>query len=413
MNSISESVDYSSEVSDETTLESISSDSESETTYESSSEEDRSSSKSKRLTIKTTQNKLTSNKKNSPSVSLEVTRDDTGDGTDLSDIIISKINDKYSEGIYLDMIVVLETKTSYINVTKMCRDIGKETGSTKKINDWKRLASAKELIVHVSETENIPINKLTKIINGGSNTKISGCYIHPLLVPSIASWVDVCFGLKVMRIVNEFANKNALDKKDKLIKTKDNKINTLTKKVDKILKDTAELKKINKSQSGKLKKMRDDTKHIRNNTDILRNELDAKCFNVVVKTQKTKDDNILLIFKKNDQPVPIKSKKNTDQIIEPYFDYYVARTTKQNRKSTIERLQRIYENMNIVMEIKYVPNAIVLWKTITEELAVGRNKKITVNGNGFNLVDGYTQIKLVKDIKRIFNRRLDHADVDD
>ncbi len=45
-------------------------------------------------------------------------------------------------------------------------------------------------------------NKSIKIIKGGVVDIIRGTYVHPLLIPHIASWISPEFAIKVSEIVN-------------------------------------------------------------------------------------------------------------------------------------------------------------------------------------------------------------------
>ena len=154
--------------------------------------------------------------------------------------------------------------------------------------------------------------------------------------------------------------------------------------------------------------LRKDTIHARNNTDIIRDELGKKCFTVVISTGNKNDDNILIIIKKN---IIIVGDDSSEDII--IFEYTIIRSMKLSRNATIEKYRRMYPDMEIVLEIKYVPNAIILWKNIRNELNSGRKPKLDVSRNDFNLCGRYTQQKLVDDIKRIYDYRLKFNDVDD
>ena len=61
--------------------------------------------------------------------------DDIGDGVDLTDIIIDKINNNYSRGRYIDFNVIIMNDNSYINCTKLCRDLSKKKNMVEEKKD--------------------------------------------------------------------------------------------------------------------------------------------------------------------------------------------------------------------------------------------------------------------------------------
>jgi hypothetical protein len=161
--------------------------------------------------------------------------------SNLSEICYQQIKDDYWYGCYLGMRVVMQKSTGFINASKLCIDGGK------RFKNWTRLEHSKEMIKYFEnalQTPNsIPANqvgrfsfetpanenqsfqsltskalKLTNeiqmpdlrkphkcnvyhtVCGGKGDELIRGVYVHPLLIPHIASWVSLQFGHAVSMI---------------------------------------------------------------------------------------------------------------------------------------------------------------------------------------------------------------------
>jgi hypothetical protein len=106
------------------------------------------------------------------------------------------INEKYSTAKYGDFTVTMDMTNGYINATKLCADGGK------RFDNWIRNNGSKELIKEFENVDN-PI-KILITVTGGTNHYLRGTYVHPDLIPHIASWVSTKFACKVSKIINEW-----------------------------------------------------------------------------------------------------------------------------------------------------------------------------------------------------------------
>ena len=96
---------------------------------------------------------------------------------------------------YLNIRVIEDTETGYINATKMCFMYGKtKGGQPKQFRDWKPYNEP--LIKIVARSERILAHLLTVIVDSGIND-IRGTYVHRDLAPHIAMWCSEEFGYKV------------------------------------------------------------------------------------------------------------------------------------------------------------------------------------------------------------------------
>ena len=124
-----------------------------------------------------------------------------------------KINDVYSKAKYAGFDVIMNMETGYINATKLCSDGGKQ------MKNWLRNDCNKELIEYfdkINGGSNLSRHKY-EVKNGTKCNNINGTYVHPKLIPHIASWVSPEFANKVSEIVNNFLIK---EKEDEIRRSK-------------------------------------------------------------------------------------------------------------------------------------------------------------------------------------------------
>ena len=122
----------------------------------------------------------------------------------MNDLIFENINDEYGRGKFGNFNVIIMKKNGYINVTKLCKDGGKE------FRKWRENKNSTEFIEEFSSDVGIPAADFLIVINSGNtNILIRGTYAHPELVPHIASWVSAKFARKVSRIVNDYFGREA------------------------------------------------------------------------------------------------------------------------------------------------------------------------------------------------------------
>ena len=138
-------------------------------------------------------------KKNIPDIDLK-------GNNDIRQLCIVKINNDYSYGKYGEFCVIIKNSNGYMNATKLCNEAGKN------FKHWKTNITSKELIDEVSLWVGIPTHTLMEIPNVPNNLR--GTYVHPDLIPHIASWASPKFAIKVSKIVNEYFIKKAIADKD-------------------------------------------------------------------------------------------------------------------------------------------------------------------------------------------------------
>jgi len=324
------------------------------------------------------------------------------------DIKTKKLKNGFSVGEY-DNIEIYLDKYYFINCSKILRD----TKSNKKISGWTRGKFAKALMKEIAKSLGVFATDLIVVYDNCHND-LRGSYCHPDLIPHLISWISPKFAHKVSKIVNEFMIREKLREKDEIIQNNVKELKNNSDQIKKLSEDVTELLVINKDQTKKITEqsksmalLRKDARSSRKNTEYIIEELDKKCDHVVVNTGNKKDTNILIFYKNNDIPDP----DNTDDDDEIFYDYTAARISRQSRNSQITQYQRSHPNADIILEIKYTPNAIVLWKYIIK-YANKNERNILHTGRNFNLGENYSERKLIKDIKNAHNERFKYDEID-
>uniref|UniRef100_A0A6G6ADU3 KilA-n domain-containing protein n=1 Tax=Borely moumouvirus TaxID=2712067 RepID=A0A6G6ADU3_9VIRU len=333
------------------------------------------------------------------------------DETDMTNIIFERINDEYYWGQYGGFKVIMNSD-GYINVTKLCDEAKTKKGGRKEFRQWRKTDNAQQLMKEISFYAGIPASELFKIITTGNKymTETRGTYAHPQLVPHIASWASTKFGARVSVIVNEYFAKEMLEKHQNLIKKKDDKIDKLSKKIDEQTKSIKEQNKTMKKQDKKIKLLLEKNNELmEQGNEVLGYAKDTnRKINVVVNervplSDEPKNEESFYIVRNNDKP----SKKRDT------YDYKAIRITNKSKSTTMSKYYRNHPNGEIILKIKYTPNAKHLWNACKEKIYI-KDENIEPGNNSFcyfNLCKDYSERQLKKDIMKIHNKRLQTEDL--
>ena len=120
---------------------------------------------------------------------------------EVSRVTFEPINEKYSNARYGEFDVIMDMTTGYINATKLCAQGGK------RFDNWLENKSSRELMKELEDTINLSLENNKKIsisVSCGYYGYLRGRYVHPDLIPHIASWVSSKFAIKVSKIINEW-----------------------------------------------------------------------------------------------------------------------------------------------------------------------------------------------------------------
>ncbi|QRM15719.1 n1r/p28-like protein [Penguinpox virus 2] len=194
---------------------------------------------------------------------------------DFSDLVTREIDQRFCYIKYDTFDLIMMKENGFINATKLCKLGGKE------LYNWRKLDGTKDLIKNVEEINNIwkvkssPSDQKGMIIEvknesrGKHQYEVSGSYVHPDLIPHIASWISSSFAVKVSKIINCYISGKyefKLKEKEEEIRKRENKIDELMdllyKFNDKYDKDTIELKELYKEQRKEAKEHKKQNKEL-------------------------------------------------------------------------------------------------------------------------------------------------------
>ena len=114
----------------------------------------------------------------------------------IGDVVYEKITEGYWYGMYADFKVIIKRENGYVNGTKLCTD------NNKMIKNWLRNAATKILLDKFKEMYPGVLDQI--LIKGGKNVDVRGTYIHPLLIPSLVSWVSPEYTLHINNVINAY-----------------------------------------------------------------------------------------------------------------------------------------------------------------------------------------------------------------
>jgi len=223
--------------------------------------------------------------------------------------------------------------------------------------------------------------------------ELRGTYVHPKLVPHIASWASPEFAIKVSEIVNEFYIQRAIEEKDIIIGQKDAKIDKMAKQINKLLQDSAKAISQNDLLINYARKTTSkvDLLHI-DNIELRELIGDISNQKVVKHPDPTENDSFVIIQNNNKED----NGKN----------FYVIRTLKKSMPSTINKYKQTNKYAKVVLTIDN-PHGINFWKRIGKKYGQNGDKPLLkIKGNNFRLINDCTTHKMIEIVNKIHNERL-------
>lgn len=327
---------------------------------------------------------------------------------DVRNCVIKIIDTKgfFGIGEYLDLkiYVMMENNAEkgyckgYINSTKLCGLVNKE------VKSWFKNDSAKNLIKSFEKalSEETDNELVLKNIRHG-NPELRGSYVHPSLIPHIASWASTDFAFKVSTIIQQFAVSKIIEEKNSIINKKDKSIDQLNKKVNKLLCKQDELLGKNDELLEQNKTMDKTLRRILRENSSLSDKMDNMCDTLfivsntrVVATDRPGDNNMFIVMKNNPDPDDYEEG-------ETFYPYSFARVLKSGYIEKMKNHSIKYPHMKIALKINYTPNSVNLGHRIKNNL----KGKIICKGCNVTLKKGYTEKKFIEDITTIHDERLD------
>ncbi len=301
-----------------------------------------------------------------------------------------KIDNVYSKAKYADFDVTMNMETGYINATKLCNDGGK------KFFKWNENAGNKELIKYFEENHGSPNLEGHKyeVRNGTKCNNINGTYVHPDLIPHIASWVSPAFAYKVSKIVNNFLIK---EKEDEIRKLSGDKCKLqqmleeanierreAEKRAEKMLQDMID-------QNDRTHAKLDDTKKTLDKAEVDNHKIKTTLNRVEARVEKIVEEVVpptkqislheqFGIMKLND-----KSGK---------YQYKVYCTQARNVGTAKYSILKAYPKAELFLEIKPNANAKNFLHKLKELYSRGDDAKIKLSYNYVNLVGNVNENEL-------------------
>ena len=299
----------------------------------------------------------------------------------MNDITIlgyEKIDDVHSKAKYGTFDVTMNMETGYINATKLCADGGKL------MKNWMQNSGNKELIDYFEKNlmESKPV-----LINVTNYGVLRGTYVHPKLIPHIASWVSPEFAYKVSEIVNNFLIREKEDeirklsgdkcKLQEMLEKSDKRREEAEKEAKKMLQD---MKDQNDRTHTKLDKAEIDNHKIKTTLGRVEARVEKIVEEVVPPAKQLSLHEQFGIMKLND-----KSGK---------YQYKVYCTQARGVSQAKHSILKAYPKAELFLEIKPNANAKNFLHKLKDLYSHGNDAKIKLSYNYVNLVDGVNENEL-------------------
>ncbi|UWX11320.1 CRPV-211 [Crowpox virus] len=370
---------------------------------------------------------------------------------DFSDLVTREIDERFCYIKYDTFELIMMKENNYINATKLCKL------EDKKFKNWLRLEGTKELISKMDEVNSVwgiksPGSDLSRVIlevgtesKGKHQYEVAGSYVHPDLIPHIASWISPLFAIKVSKIINCYVSGKyefKLKEREEEIRKRENKIDELMELLykfnDKYDRDIAkaderyreqrkqakEHKKQNKELSFNIKRMEEkydrDTKELKEHNKRMEEKYDRdtrelkehnKELSNSVKRMEEKYDRDTKELKTELKKIEERLK---DKVINPSSpdklhrlvilqkknDSNSFRTLRVQAKGLDRELDKVKRDYRVFFNA-YEPNAVSCFNRLKERLL--EQERVKINYNDFTLCDleNYGVRELYNDLQNL------------
>ena len=306
-------------------------------------------------------------------------------------LAFESIAGKYSKALYGDFTVTMNMTNGYINATKLCADGGK------RFDHWVENKGNKVMVKcfgeFIKSSPGIP-GELS-IMNMSGSYETRGTYVHPDLIPHIASWVSPAFAYKVSKIVNNF-----------LIREKEAEIERLTgakTRLELMLEESNRERRAHEERAEKmLQDMKDQNEKTHVKLDEVNHKLD-KADNDIEELQITVDEvntRIEIVMDEVVNPVnrlELREVFLIMQLNEPNSNYGFKTYRGQNKNMVKikKNIKREFPNATVFREINPNPNAKNFLHQLKELYgSKGAKSKIKIHYNYVTLLDGVSEDEL-------------------
>ena len=318
---------------------------------------------------------------------------------DITKLEYEKINNVYSKAKYAGFDVTMNMENGYINATKLCSDGGKQ------MKNWLRNDGNKELVEFFENSHTLIIEPMTIIVTGGQNTLLRGTYVHPKLIPHIASWVSPAFAYKVSEIVNNFLIREKEDeirklsgdkcKLQEMLEKSDKRREEAEKRAEKMLQDM-------KDQNDRTHAKLDDTKKTLDKAEIDNHKIKTTLNRVEARVEKIVEE-VVPPAKQISLHEQFGIMKLNDKSGKYQFKVYC--TQARNVGTAKYSILKAYPKAELFLEIKPNANAKNFLHKLKELYSRGDDAKIKLSYNYVNLVGNVNE----NELKDMVNGVVEHA----
>ena len=320
--------------------------------------------------------------------------------SNINQIIFENINEDYSYGMYSDFKVIIHTKSSYINITQLCKS------ADKRFDNWLQNNKSVELINYVNENELSKHSTLKATFTkkaGGTNeilALVSGTYAHPLIVPQVAQWISPKFAIMVSKIINEHLVDEyllQLDEKDGKIESLEMLVKKMNKKMDKMTNMLDEQNIMLDEQSYKLDDANDNIEHL---TDqLIKKDKSIYTKNKVIDIATDQRVPSTRSITKTENFIVMKSKSKDNN------NGYRYRVVAGLRNYTNNACEKLLDNdFKEIFRLEDVNNSKNVLHRLKEQYK--KNNILDFSGSRFSIVNKkISQTNLIKIVNELFEER--------
>lgn len=308
----------------------------------------------------------------------------------ITNMAYETIDEKYSRAQYGEFNVIMDMTNGYINATKLCADGGKH------MKAWLRNDSNKELIKSFEEIMKSSAQICAELLinNMAGSYELRGTYVHPLLIPHIASWVSPSFAYKVSKIVNEY-----------LVREKDDEIRRLTGDNCRLEQKFDDAEKRREASEKRCEKMLQDMKDQNDKThdklDDVHKKLD-KADNAIEELQNTVDVvNTRIEIVIEEVVNPSKRVEVREQFVimklndaTSNYGFKVICSQNVNLDKAKRNILREHPESTLFREIKPSPNSKNFLHNIKDLYGSGDTPQVKVHYNYIALLNGVSELAL-------------------
>ena len=323
---------------------------------------------------------------------------------DMKNIIIERIDSKYSKGKYWGYVVTVMNDNGYINASKLCNDVCEKGMKPKVFEDWKKNKQLKNIVDIFSIENKIP--KYQLFINIKGNKMTTGTYIHRDLVPHFVSWASPILGLTIGECDTAIIIQSIEEKND-MICEKDETIKELEKKI-RLLSKESRRHTITMNILHEMKLILDEhvKRHVNDNSendstdksDSESIEYDSELIEPMAYSSSIKSKSNCVSKGKQIN----KSRKNRKEILVLFrnnkdidFDYTIIQIFADDLDIVFDNHQGEYPDCKIILNITVYPSSI--WEKVLDELSA--SGQIVLSGNDFFLSDTLSERRFIKMMK--------------